>query len=257
MLYVGAGVDLRPIQNFPNTKNFVYVDTLPRSTCDEINYLGCGFRSDLYSENFMMNLFDECTRLNFELVSFQEINPEFYKKIFTPKQRIYYSFHPKKMPSLINPHVITFVHQKTQQILKYYLSTNIEKNMNVQLSKDIMSCDSIFISENIPSHKVLEYFQTPKIYIGYVNGNIGKKKNYDNDGGINDNYDDEHDEYNNIIVFLRNNPIHIVSKYFTSYYLVCEQANVLIRCRNIRNLEYYQTSLAVPKNEILTRHIQF
>jgi len=235
MLYVGAGVDLRPIQNFPNTKNFVYVDTLPRSTCDEINYLGCGFRSDLYSENFMMNLFDECTRLNFELVSFQEINPEFYKKIFTPKQRIYYSFHPKKIPSLINPHVITFVHQKTQQILKYYLSTNIEKNMNVQLSKDIMACDSIFISENIPSHKVLEYFQTPKIYIGYVNGNIGKKRNYDND---------EDYEYNNIIVFLRNNPIHIVSKYFTSYYLVCEQANVLIRCRNIRNLEYYQTSLA-------------
>lgn len=256
MLYVGAGVDLRPIQHFPNTKNFVYVDTLPRSTCDEINYLGCGFRSDLYSENFMMNLFDECAHLNFELVSFQEINPEFYKKIFTPKQRIYYSFHPKKMPSLINPHVITFIHRKTQQTLKYYLSTNIEKNMNVQLSKDIMECDSIFISENIPSHKVLEYFQTPKIYIGYVNGNSGKKKNYDNNGAISDS-DIDDDEYNNIIVFLRNNPIHIVSKYFASYYLVCEQANVLIRCRNIRNLEYYQTSLAVPKNEILTRHIQF
>jgi hypothetical protein len=236
ILYVGAGVDLRPIQNFTNTKKFIYVDTLPRSTCDEINYLGCGFRSDLYSENFMISLFDECTRLNFELVSFQEINPEFYKKIFTPKQRIYYSFHPKKIPTLINPHVITFVHRKTQQTLKYYLSTNIEKNMNVQLSKDIIACDSIFISENIPSHKVLEYFQTPKIYIGYINESSGKKRNYDNDV--------DYDEYNNIVVFLHNNPIHVVSKYFTSYYLVCEQSNILIPCRNIRNLEYYQTSLS-------------
>jgi len=51
ILYIGAGLHMDPLHHFQYTKEFVFIDTLPRSEFDTNNfYLG------FYSNNFIDNL---------------------------------------------------------------------------------------------------------------------------------------------------------------------------------------------------------
>jgi cytochrome c2 len=232
ILYIGSGLDLKPISHFPDTKEFVYVDTLPRSEWDDYNYMGDGLREDLYSSSFLMNLCDICTTNNFELLYFTELDPKFYKKIMTCSQRFIYKFKPKKLPKYINPHLITFVNRNTGQKLKYYFSTNIEKYMDKVLLQDIIDSDALIVSGYWPKQKVLQYFHGPKIYIGYSNTLHGL-------------YPDILDDYEKttIISFLYETTSTTSLKYFNGFYLVVEKTGEVIPCRNIWNLEETRKNL--------------
>lgn len=226
ILYIGSGIDLNPIKNFPNTKEFVYVDTLPRSEWDDYNCMGLGFHVDFNSENFIMKLCDKCIENDFEIERLEELDPKYYKTIMSCKQRIYYKCNPKKIPKHINPHLMTFVNRKTGQIIKYYFSTNIEKNMNSLLSQDIIESDALIVSGHWPRQTVLHYFHTPKIYIGYSTTTHSFCV-------------DELEDYEklNVVSFLHETTCSTSLKYFNKYYLVVEKTGEIIQCRNIKNLE--------------------
>ena len=163
ILYIGTGNHIQPVRDFPLVKEFIFIDTQSRSEWDNKSYdFGC------YKCDFHDDLIHKCICFGFQLVSTSVVDPNYYKSLFTIKQRLYYSLWDI-LPAHINPTVLTFLNEKTQQIIKYYISTNIQYNMCPKLQNDIEQTDALIISGYHPTSKLLEYFTKPKIFIGYSN----------------------------------------------------------------------------------------
>jgi len=172
-LYLGTWNHIQPVLDFPETKDFIFIDTQPRSEFDDKS-----FHLEFYKPHFVLRLFDVCNSYGFELIKTVELNSNYYKQIFTVYQRLYYLYHP--IPQYINPTLLVFINKKTQQTIKYYISTNIEYNMDISLAKSLSEYDSLIVSGFIPNKYLFSFFNQPKTFIGYTK----TKYNIDNDDEI-------------------------------------------------------------------------
>ena len=163
ILYIGTGNHIEPVRDFPLVKEFIFIDTQPRSEFDNIS-----FYQKFYRQNFYDNLVHKCNCFGFRLKSEEVLDSSYYKSTFTLWQRIYYSLWDV-LPHHINPTLLTFFNERTSQTIKYYISTNIEYNMTISLQQDIEEADALIVSRYHPNIKLLEYFTKPKIFIGYSN----------------------------------------------------------------------------------------
>ena len=161
-LYLGPLYNIRPTKDFPNIKEFIYVDTHPRSEFDNNS-----FHQGFYKTQFYDNLIHKCHCFGFVLVKTIELDPNYYKKIFSLKQRLYYTFWDI-IPQYIGPTLLLFENKMTQQVLKYYISTNILYNMCPELKEDIEESDALIVSGYQPNIKLLDYFTSPKTFIRYT-----------------------------------------------------------------------------------------
>jgi hypothetical protein len=230
ILYVGAGHHIEPVKHFPGTKNFVFIDSQPRSEFDSVHPK---FYSGFYRGHFLNDLVASCQYYGFILDSFTVLDKNYYKKIITKKW--YYSSWFYKIPADINPTMLVFHNNKTQQKLTYYVSTNIKYNMNPILENDIATCDGIIISGYFPEKQILQYFVSPKVFFGYT------------DTGYILEYDDQAEEDNNILYFLHN-CICNTQYYFTGFYMVCNDSGVILKCQDFKHFvevqeEYYKKRL--------------
>jgi hypothetical protein len=212
MLYLGAKCHIEPTIHFPEAKDFIFIDVQPRSEFDNKSFY-FGF----YRPNFVDELIYKCSQLNFKLTETIELNPQYYKSIFSWKQRLYYSLFCSVLPKYINPTLLIFKNNITDQTIKYYISTNIEYNMCTKLERDIKESNGLIVSGYHPNVKVLEYFTYPKIFFGYT-GTC-----YENDA----------DESDNVINLLHTK---FKSIYFKSYFLVSTQTGLKIKCDDIHHL---------------------
>ncbi len=115
-LYIGSGLDISPIQFLSHIKEFVFVDSLPRTSSES---------EDLFSveSNGFVDKFKEYVlNFGFILVSEKELCKYIQSK-FTLIQSLYYKFYTNKIPKYINPTLLKFVNKKSGQIIKYYVST--------------------------------------------------------------------------------------------------------------------------------------
>jgi hypothetical protein len=161
-LYLGTWNHIQPVLDFPETKDFIFIDTQPRSEFDNDK----SFHLEFYKPHFVLRLFDVCNSYGFELIKTVELDPNYYKQIFTVSQRLYYSFHP--IPEYINPTLLIFIKKKTQQTIKYYISTNIEYNMDILLAKSLSEYDSLIVSGYFPKKYLFSFFNQAKTFIGYT-----------------------------------------------------------------------------------------
>jgi hypothetical protein len=217
LLYVGAGHHIEPVIHFPNTKNFVFIDSQPRSEFDSFHPK---FYSGFYREHFLNNLVASCQYYGFILNSFNVLDKNYYKNIITKKW--YYSSWFYKIPADINPTMLVFYNHKTQQKLTYYVSTNIKYNMNKTLENDIATCDGIIVSGYFPEKEILSYFVSPKVFFGYTDTSYVLE------------YDTPSDLDNNILFFLHNY-ICNTQYYFTEFYMVCNNSGVIIKCQDFKH----------------------
>ena len=163
ILYLGPWHHIKPVHDFPQVKEFIFIDTQPRSEFD--NKL---FYHGFYKQNFYDDLIHKCICFGFELKTEYVIDQNYYKSIFTLRQRLYY-FLWDVLPNHINPTLLTFYNETTKQTIKYYISTNIKYTMTPTLQQDIEEADALIVSGYHPNSKLLEYFTKPKIFIGYSN----------------------------------------------------------------------------------------
>jgi hypothetical protein len=220
LLFIDTSLNLIPLVDFDDYDEYVFINTLPRSKNDTYNY------SDrAYDNEFFNQLLIQCKAYGFFILNIQEMDNEYYKKIFSLKKTLYYSFFEK--PKYINPTLVTFINIINQKILKYYISTNIEYNMNNLLKNDINDCDVFIINEYIPNEKILEYFEKPKIFIGYSNTFFTSNEN------------------KNMCRFLLCNNNYITSKYFYKYFLFKEKA--IKECENL--IELITLKLSIIQQE--------
>lgn len=232
LLYIGTYHHIKPVVHFPKTKKFIFIDTKPRSEFDEPNYFYEGF----YRSRFISGLIQKCQKYGFVLKEEKVLDQEYYKNILTIKQFEIYQQHQSvdpemrlnfdnDLPSYINPTLLTFVNQETNQEIKYYVSTNIEYNMNDELKKDIQESDGLIVSGYYPDGKLLESFgdlSKPKTFYGYSRTWFG-------------NDPDQVDNRNNIIHLIQTNRIE-TSKYFSQFVRVRWESGEMKECVDLNDL---------------------
>ena len=90
ILYIGAGCHIEPVSHLTETKEFVFIDTQPRS---EYETLDPSFDSQYYRYQFLINLEAECSNYGFELETSCEFDNNYFNQIISWKQYFFYCFH--------------------------------------------------------------------------------------------------------------------------------------------------------------------
>jgi hypothetical protein len=198
VLYIGAGDDINIINIFNKggikCNEFILIDTLPRSSYDDMDFY-VGF----YRPNFVDEIKQEFKSIGFELKNITELEKiKEFNKIDLP---------------FINPHLLEFI--KGNKIVKYYISTNINKFMNNELRKDLIESDTLYIKGYFPEIKLFDYFKLDskkKIFVGDED-TIYKKDIYDDINIINYNYNAD-DYFSSYYIYINEMLIKCDKKYF-------------------------------------------
>lgn len=161
ILYIGTGLHIEPILDFPETKEFIFIDTQPRSEFDDYHK----FDKNLY-HTFYSLLRKKFRVLDFELDQTIILDKNYEKKYLSIFQRMLYGII-KKRPKHLNPTLLVFNNKKTNQVVKYYISTNFTLNKNKELYDNLKTADTLIISGYFPNVKLLDFFEIPKKLICY------------------------------------------------------------------------------------------
>lgn len=217
ILYVGAGCHIEPVRHFPNTKLFIFIDSQPRNEYDNIHPK---YHKKFYKKGFCHKLEKECAKYGFTFDHFSRIDSKYSKKIISWKQYIFES-----IPRDINPTLLVFFNKRTKQTIRYYISTNIRRNLNIRLYTEIKYCDALIVSGYYPEVEILDIFDKPKVFIGYTNTfyNINPKIHI-----YNKHYD------NNVIYYLQCNP-NKVYEYFDKFYVINKETGYIKICDSYEN----------------------
>ena len=163
ILYIGTGCDIQPVTHFLQTKEFIFIDSQPRNEFDSFYPK---FQTHFYRSHFYSHLLESCRKYGFILESTYEFDSDYHKTIMSWKQKITHCF--KKLPDFINPTLLVFKNNITNQTINYYISTNIKFNMKPILQLDIEDCDGIIISGHHPDIELLQYIKHPIDFFGYT-----------------------------------------------------------------------------------------
>lgn len=155
MLYVGAGTDINMVSIFPETKRFIFIDTLPRSEFD--NYTKEEPPIKWYRPEFLTELFQECAHHGFTLRDSQ-VYPERHDTA-TRSELLYYY-----------PSVLTF-HSLDGRQIEYYVSTNLSLPLIMewgQLRNTLYQIRHIYVCGYFPHRNILSYLSSPLLcYIAH------------------------------------------------------------------------------------------
>lgn len=213
LLYIGAGCHIDPVQHFSKTQEFVFIDTLPRSEWDRQ-----GFYADLYRLSFMDELIYTCGQYGFTLHLCYELDSKYKYRLFSIPQFIYYLCC--RVPPYVNPTLLTFKNEKTGQMLKYYISTNIKYNMHSILAKDIRDADGLIVCGYNPESVVFQYFDKPKALVGYSDTS----------------YSADLDGRETVINYLNIAEQSIYSTFFDKFYFISNYTGNIVECKDFREL---------------------
>jgi len=224
ILYIGAGLDIYITRQLNEASEFIFVDSQPRSAYDD----NIRFRKSLYNHSFLNKLIKEAYSLGFIFKKMIPLDNTYYKKILTFKQSIYYTFN--KIPECINPMLVLFYNNKTQQSIKYYISTNIIKNICKDLIDDISSCDALYVSNYNPNNYFLFHIDKPIIFIG------SSTTIYNFDDYTEEDFDEV--DKSSLFYYLEKNPKNTYI-YFSKFYIFNAIDNCLEECSNFKDLKNY------------------
>jgi hypothetical protein len=229
ILYIGTGLHLDVLKHFESTKEFIFVDVMPRSEFDSPDSFYEGF----YRNNFYARLIELANGYGFVLEKTEELDPEYFVNILDIVQRIKWLGKVKETFPNICPTLLTFFNQQTGQKLKYYISTNILYNMCWDLENDIRSSEGLIISGYHPNKILLKYISFPLNLYCY-------------DGTCYKINDDEEDDFDNLVYWLFHN-LEWVTKYFSNIYLVQNDSGIMIKYNNMEELDVEVKKIHIEK----------
>lgn len=211
LLYIGAGTDTNPLCHFLDVKTFICIDTQPRSEFDSVdNYI------HVYShQDFVNKLILQYEKIGFKLRSEKMLDEEYYKRILNNDQVAIYESEINSF-KFINPALLIFENLDSDQMVKYYISTNILSNMNTELVDDIKAISGLIVCGFYPDKSILDYIVKPISFYGYSGGNVFKY--------ITEEWDQI--ELNSVMKLLQDN---IKQKYFSDFYVVLQNTGAIIR----------------------------
>jgi len=239
MMYIGAGLHLNPLDDFiQSAREFVFVDTLPRSEFDRRGE----FCECFYDHEFVDKLINKCRAKGFILLLEEVLDGQYFTKILSFYQRWVWLNKVKQTFPYICPTRLTFYNNTTKQSLKYYVSTNIEHNMPLKsLANDLETCNGWIVSGFHPPLMLIYYIGAPLIMYGYSETIYKPRSEQDNyyqdyeDDEDNDEEDD--DEKETIIRWMYEKTERKKKIGFVYQYFACNSHNGSIEeCENILEL---------------------
>jgi hypothetical protein len=229
ILYIGANCHIEPVNHFKETKEFVFIDSQPRSEFDSFHPK---FYKFCYRRQFYSNLIELCQQHGFILESTYELDGNYHKKIMS--LATYVKYFIKGFPEYINPTLLVFRNNASQQVIHYYISTNIKFNMKPILQLDIESCDGIIVAGYHPDIELLEYIKQPISLFGYTGTSyIIEKPIYNIDT-------------QNIIYFLQTGNRNI-KYYFNNFFAVVKETGIIYKCTSFNDFKF-----VIEKNKLIS-----
>jgi hypothetical protein len=208
LFYIGAGIHFQPVYDFPQVKEFIFMDAQPY-TEHPTRY----FDRDIYRNKFMKEMISKAEVYGFTRLKEEVIDIRFFWTQLNWKQKIYYSiFSP---PPYVNPTCLTFENKITNQIVKYYVSTPFPFQNETHLQKllhDIQSCDGMILCGYFPKSKILNYLPKSITWIGYSTTCFELLEEYQDE--------------DNIFVKMMNMKKEERNQFFHSYIYVKDKVNI-------------------------------
>jgi hypothetical protein len=163
LLYIGAWAHIDPVFHFKKTKQFVFIDTQPRSEFDHPNV----FETCFYRHTFYNRIINTWFQHGFQLVSTTVLDKDYYKKL-----TLHTEYDDKHTDDTTyehsNPTLLHFENPITEQTINYYISTNIKYNMCPILEEDIKETDGLLLSGYFPNSMLVDYLpETNKTWYCY------------------------------------------------------------------------------------------
>lgn len=203
-VYIGAGLDIRPILLFPDIDTFIYIDSQPNTSYGIISYEDKYF----YNHEFIDDMIQIMNNHNFLLVSNSNSLIEF---------------------------------KQSNRILKYYINIAFPNHLTDILINDINICDTLILCGFCPNKAIINIMPKLNYIIGshtcYTNTNIYETEEDKNNSSFQ--YIINHPYIsNNYIFFKENTPCSYWDKDFiiesiTDYYEI-------IKCKNMLDFETYK-----------------
>jgi len=191
-LYIGAGIDTQPLLHFPFAQLFICIDSQPFSEYGR----GSVFDAELYRYDFIETLINAYAQIGYILSS----------------REIYY----KNNNHNIQPELFIFWNNETKQRIKYYTSTDILYDLNLELIEDIQQTTALIVSRYFPHKVLLDYINQPIDFYGY-DTTVWNYITADNSSGS---------ELSSTMKMFENP--HIVSKYIHKWFLVFDESGEII-----------------------------
>ena len=177
LFYVGTGEHFQPVFDFPDTKEFIFIDSQPI-------YEGrrSKFDRSFYRWNFINKIKSKAETYGFELKSEKVIDGRIFWSSLNWKQKIYFGLFPCRIPPYVNPTILKFENESRNQSIKYYISTPLplqnslnpsrqdlhNENSFHELIYDIKTSDGMIISGHFTYSSIFNYFpKKPITFIGY------------------------------------------------------------------------------------------
>ncbi len=230
ILYIGTGYHVHITKHFPQVEKFIFVDSKPRGGSEVIER----FDSSLYRHNFFREIVRSMNEQGFVLKNKIELDQDYKDYIFNWIQKIYYWIYPNLIPEYINPTVLYFHNDETNQLIKYYMSTSVVYNWCKELESDIKETDGLIVSGFNPDIKILSYFDHPVTLYAYT----GSRYILNNPTRA---------DYNTLFYFLQVFPSQI-SKYFSDMFVVISESGEKFQCNNLSEVE--QIEITYDKSQI-------
>lgn len=150
LLYIGAGCHIQPVRHFPHTREFIFMDTQPRSEHDRENV----FRSCFYRHRFYKRMVRMWSQYGFSLLSTTVLDKTYHTTLQMDSS---YDDHIKPFYPHMNPTLLSFSNPVTNQTIRYYISTNINYNMCPVLQKEIEETEGLIVSGYFPNKVLLDH----------------------------------------------------------------------------------------------------
>ena len=141
-IYIGAGMDTRPLFCFPEIKNWIYIDSRPN------NEFGPKFNTYFYDSHFINDVVN-C----FDLINFNILDE--------------------------NEDFILFINYQTRQEVEYYINTYLP-NSYLKIKEKILGWDTLVVAGHIPSDCCMDSVtnEIPTTFIGFNDTYYGKDDEY-------------------------------------------------------------------------------
>ena len=174
ILYIGTWSHFKVTMDLNEIKEFVFIDTQPRSEFDcEI------FDPVMYRTRFYDQIMKKSNEYGFEL-----------KSTLTLDKTYAYKIQADPDIPFVCPTLLTFEKAATnnsiKQTIRYYISTNIMYNMSDILESDIKTCDSLIFSGYFPHKLILNILRKDITFYCYTQTVYEFDPAYDVDNVISD-----------------------------------------------------------------------
>lgn len=128
-VYIGAGLDIRPILLFPEIDTFIYIDSQPNSPYGTLCYNDKRF----YNNTFCDDLIEIMNNYNFTIISQSDSLLEF---------------------------------KETDRIVKYYINTAFPNYLTEEIKYNINKCDTLILCGFCPNKAIIDLIPKLNYIIG-------------------------------------------------------------------------------------------